>query len=347
MKQKIFILITLVLFLHIQNAEAKIWRVNSNGFAANFTTLAEANSSILVSGGDTIYIEGSTVQYATTTLNKKLIIIGPGFFLNENPHTSVDALSAKISSIIFNPGSDGSQLIGVWINSTGSEINASNILIKRCKIDWSIFLYSGITDIRFIQNFFDYPSNPNISVLGWSNLGAAADVIFDNNICKRVLVAANGNITYPLLECNNNVFDCPTSANQPMIRMIVGSFQNNILKTSGATVDVTGGNISYNISASANQFGTDNNNIVITDMSNLFVDPATNTTDGDYQLVQPQPANQLGSDGTDRGAFGGLAVTNHYTLSGLAPIPVIYEVSTSGVATPTGLDVTIKARTIK
>ncbi|MEP6844563.1 MAG: hypothetical protein ABI861_01100, partial [Panacibacter sp.] len=51
--------------------------------------------------------------------------------------------------------------------------------------------------------------------------------------------------------------------------------------------------------------------------------------------------------GTERGVFGGAATINRYTLSGLAAIPVIYQVSTSGVATPTGLPVTIKARTIK
>ena len=87
-----------------------------------------------------------------------------------------------------------------------------------------------------------------------------------------------------------------------------------------------------------------NNNIVITDISTLFVDPSTNTTDGHYQL---KPGSAAGADGTDRGAFGGLAVTNHYTLSGLAPIPVIYNISTSGVGGSGGLNVSVKARSIK
>ena len=127
------------------------------------------------------------------------------------------------------------------------------------------------------------------------------------------------------------------------------SFKNNILKTPSATVNINANkassDVSSNTSSSAtNQFGTTNNNIVITDMSTLFVDPATNTTDGRYQL---KPGSAAGADGTDRGAFGGLAVTNHYTLSGLAPIPVIYNINTSGVAGSGGLNVSIKARTIK
>ncbi len=138
---------------------------------------------------------------------------------------------------------------------------------------------------------------------------------------------------YNAEECNNNVFDCPAISGKPSIQMNTTSFKNNILKTPSATVNinanVVSSDVSYNTSASAtNQFGTTNNNIVITDMSTLFVDPATNTTDGRYQL---KPGSAAGADGTDRGAFGGLAVTNHYTLSGLAAIPVIYNINTSGV----------------
>lgn len=128
--------------------------------------------------------------------------------------------------------------------------------------------------------------------------------------------------------------------------MNVGSFQNNILKNPSAIVNINNGtnlNVSFNTAASPNQFGTTNNNVVA-DMTTLFVDPALNSTDGDYQL---RPGSAPGSDGADRGAFGGVIVQNRYQLSGLAAIPVIYEIQTNGVATPTGLPVTIKARTIQ
>lgn len=106
--------------------------------------------------------------------------------------------------------------------------------------------------------------------------------------------------------------------------------------------------MSYNIGASATQFGTANNNIAVANMDNLFVDAATNSPDGDYQLKPGSAGSNNGSDGTDRGVFGGLAITNRYTLSGLAPIPVIYKIITPGVTTPAGdLKVTIMARTIK
>ena len=81
-------------------------------------------------------------------------------------------------------------------------------------------------------------------------------------------------------------------------------------------------------------------------MTNLFVQ--TGTDDGKYQLKANSAGSNNGSDGTDRGAFGGAVASNRYTLSGLAAIPVVYNLTTSGVATSaSGLSVTISARTIK
>ncbi len=175
-------------------------------------------------------------------------------------------------------------------------------------------------------------------------------MIINNNIIERTLILPN-NSNYTVDECKNNVFAGPSAT--PAIQMYVGYFQNNILVNQNATVLLNGitgpssnPNISYNISALASrQFGTANNNTEA-NMATVFTNLPSNT-DAGYQLRANSPASGNGSDGTDRGAFGGLSPANHYTLSGLAPIPVIYEIKTSGVAGPAGLPVTIKARTIK
>lgn len=339
-------LVTLMAAFTAPSAKATIWRVNNKGFSATFTTLQAANNSNLVQPGDTIHLEGSPDLYAGAVLNKRLVVIGPGYFLDENPATSSDVSEAVIGGFDLNKGSEGSQLIGLHVgrNSAGIDIFVSNILIKRCRIDYEIGLTYGISDIRIVQNFFA-GSSAN-SLLRANNASFPANVIFNNNICQKTLILQEG---YTMLECRNNVFDCPAIANQPSIRMNVSSFQNNILKNPNANVAINGGtnrNVAYNIGGSPNQFGTANNNIVITDFTTLFVDPATNTTDGDYQLKPNSPGSGNGSDGTDRGAFGGLSVTSRYTLSGLAPIPVIYEINSSGVAGPAGMSVTIKAKTV-
>ena len=101
-KVQLLLLPTLFMVLITHQAQAKVWRVNSNsnyngtslwgdnfgGTSANpvFKQLSDANSSNLVSAtaGDTIHLEGSSVDYISTTLTKKLVIIGPGYLLNEN-----------------------------------------------------------------------------------------------------------------------------------------------------------------------------------------------------------------------------------------------------------------------
>jgi hypothetical protein len=352
--------VIIVMLCFTQQANAKIWRINNAANATNGSNYGgtaaypvfqqllgsatnSANGSNLVLAGDTVHLEGSAVNYVGGNLTKKIIIIGPGFFLNENLNTSTNILSAILANISFDPGSAGSQLIGVHIGFTtgGIDVSVSDILIKRCRIDYDISLFVNTTDIKIVQNFFTRVSTT--SAISTNTAGFPTDVIFNNNIVLGTFILPVG---YTVLECKNNVFAGPSIAASPSIRMNVGSFQNNILTNPAATVNINGGtnlNVAFNTGSSAAQFGTLNNNVVIADMTTLFV--AAGTSDGKYQL---KPATDLGADGTERGAFGGASTTvSRYTLSGLAPIPVIYDIASSGVADATGLPVTIKARIIK
>ena len=369
-KVQLLLLPTLFMVLITHQAQAKVWRVNSNsnyngtslwgdnfgGTSANpvFKQLSDANSSNLVSATarDTIHLEGSSVDYISTTLTKKLVIIGPGYLLNENTNVSNDLLSARLDNIAFNNGSSGSQLIGVYVfGFYGITINVSNVVIKRCRIDRSIVLANAISDILVLQNFFSnsYNLNDILSAIVPNTYGFPTGFIFDNNICKKTFILNSSNIVRTAQEVNNNTFDCLAISGKPSIQLNTGSFKNNILKTPTATVDInnkTNNNVSYCVSSSSTgQFGTANNNIVVTTISSIFI--TSSSTDGAYQIKSGTVASGTGSDHTDRGSFGG-AVTNRYTLSGLAAIPVTYQLTTSGVATPaSGLSITIKARTIK
>src|SRR6476620_10631294 len=105
---------TFFMFLFLQQAYAKVWRVNSNsnyngtslwgdnfgGTSAYpvFKQLADVINSNLITAtaGDTIHLEGSSIDYTNVTITKKLVIIGPGYFLNENTNVSNDVLSARL-----------------------------------------------------------------------------------------------------------------------------------------------------------------------------------------------------------------------------------------------------------
>ena len=289
-------------------------------------------------------MEGSTTIYVQAVITKRLVIIGPGYFLTENPKTSSNVLDVKIAQVIFNTGSAGSQLIGinnVSAGNTGDRIYASvnDLLIKRCRIENDIELGTAVDGVTIVQNFFPNIQEANaIRTNGNTAYIYPSNVVFNNNICQKTLIWGG-----PILQCNNNVFDGPATALN--LQFSTSEFKNNILKPVNATANINGGtnlNVTYNIgSSAANQFGTANNNVVVADMTTLFV--TSGTSDGKYQL---KPGSAPGSDGSDRGAFGGAVASSSYTLSGLAPIPVIYTITTSGVAGPSGLPVTIEARTI-
>ncbi len=362
-------LIVLMLLLSIaitQPTHAKIWRVNllSNyngttlwgdnfgGTASNpvFKQLKQPNDSSFVLAGDTIHVEGAVDVYDAVDITKELIIIGPGYFLLYNPNTSSNMLEAKIRSVRFtsstsrSSNSSRSKLVGIHLTNGGVTVSEqNNITIKRCQIDDYINL-SGFPsyDIFIQENFF--PTG-NFSIITESVDGLPPNCKFNNNICQRQLIV-NYNPASTFQECNNNIFE---HTGTPAIDILASSFKNNILNTPAAAVSINHGAasslVSNNISTSStNQLGTANNNQVV-DQPSLFI--TSTSPDGKYQLKPGSPAIGAGIGGIDCGVFGNAAPTNKYTLSGLPPIPVIYDISTSGVADATGLPVTIKARTIK
>jgi hypothetical protein len=360
----------ILLLLNYLPADAKVWRVNNasnyngttlwgdnlGGTQTNpvFEQINQAAGANFVIAGDTLHVEGATAVYGNSSISKRLTIIGPGYLLDENTNSSNMLLEAKVGALTFQTGSNGSEVIGVYVTGTlGISISnaVNNITIKRCRIDFDVNLASTHVDIFILQNYFANINNSQASVVTVNTLGFPTNFIFNNNIVRGTLLLFNSSTTYTAAEVKNNVFDCPAISANPSIRLNTGSFQNNILKNPAAAANVNNNNsvnVSFNVSSSnTNQFGIANNNIVVTNINSIFVDPVTNSSDGDYQLLSSWATANPGADGAPRGAFGGASPTRRYTLSGLPPIPVIYDISTSGVAGPGGLQVTIKAKVVQ
>ena len=113
---------------------AKIWRVNNTGNPGDFTTIQNAHNDANVLAGDTLHIEPSVVSYGALTMTKKLIILGPGYFLLQNPNNQFHNLSAKVHGISFNGGSSGSVIAGLEITTT-IYIRVNQIAILRCNFN--------------------------------------------------------------------------------------------------------------------------------------------------------------------------------------------------------------------
>jgi len=308
-------------------AQAKVWRVNNNAtMNANFASFVAAQST--VSPNDTLYFEGSTVSYGNIVLTKPLVIIGPGYFLEENPQTQSNYITAKFGTIGFTTGSSGSILAGLVVQDNIT-INVSNISITKCNTG-SILLNSvtaSVGDVLLLQNYIKgqlYDNGSNTIF----NLIISNNYIFNGFYGTPISfeTTTSGTISNNVFEGNLNVSNF--------------TITNNILTSGSLTQN---NNVFYKNICNGIQFPIGNGNQQNTIMSGVFVGTTGNSTDGQWQLKEYSPAIGKGNDGTDCGMFGG---SSPYVLSGLPSIPAIYEIDMPATGDNiNGIDVTIKAKT--
>lgn len=320
MRINIFLLLTATIMISSWT-NATVWRVNSiPGVGADFASFNDAQNNPNVLPGDTLYIEPGAGTYGNITVTKRLVIIGNGFFLSENPETQANLNTSQFGDVKFNNGSQGSSISGCQIPYI--QINTSQIVIERNYLmrdagDFIIvFNTNNISDIIIRDN---YISNncPNcyLSTAVKSSASGVNNVHIYNNFIKvthtgsqtRVLTLSSGFSG----KIYNNVFEGNIEINN-------SEFYNNIQITGSFTQ--TNCTWTHNIGNST-QFGTENENKINVNMADVFVGPAGNSTDGQYQLKPGSPASGNGTGGTDRGMFGG---QNPYVLSGIPGIPSIY-----------------------
>lgn len=326
-----------LLLLGTAPAIAKTWRVDSNlSHEANFRTLSEATNG--ASAGDTLYLAGATVDYGSASINKRLYIFGPGYFLDENPMTQALTLQAKITGLSFSGSSEGSVVSGLTIlgqvNVARDDISLIRNSIQTNAGNGSLLLISADADRTLIkQNYILYTPGSTRAI----HLSGVNDTI----------VIVNNFIERPDAGTNDYAIDMSSSATALIynnvilgdIRLNNSTVQNNILR-SGA---FTGSNntVQHNI-ANADQFGSADGNQENVDMNTVFVGPTGNSTDGQWQILDPGPAAGAGVSGEDVGMFGGVGP---YVLSGLPAIPAIYAFTAAGAGnTSQGLPVQISVK---
>lgn len=322
--------------------QATILRVdNTPGSSAPYSDLTTAHAVAL--DGDTLYIEGSNTSYGNLTITKRLVILGPGYFLDQNPNTPV-SLSAIVNKFTLErtdvndptSGSYQSEIRGLSftaLSTSGLTIKSSEIIIANCLIRSDVFLSSSdINGIAVHQCYFQGEGIDGLSTNPGFN-----SVLFTNNIVEgNFLIPDNSTGTI-----QHNLF----LGDQFEVLSFAGELRSNIATSTSTTnfsVSSSGsGQISHNTAANG-QFGTnDNNNISAANV--LFVGFAGNSQDGQYQLAAGASA-VLGNahDATDRGPYGG---SRSYSLSGLSDIPriIFLEVPPSGSASET-FTIRVKAR---
>lgn len=335
-----------LLMLACSAAYGKIWIVDSNtgSTAKDFTTLNAAYTG--AAAGDTLYLVGSPNNYLAgkVTLSKRLIIIGPGYFLNENPDTQTNTLSSYLfnagtcgETLEFAVGSEGSVMMGVTIAGK-ILITTNNILIKR---NFFTDGQPGCPEERVMvhgsnciitQNFIAGTGQGKGILIGsgYSNIKISNNYILNYcSGCGGGELAING--IGSSLEISNNLFTGGISVSNSIV-------ENNIFRS----------NNSFNVSSSIvrnnihvfNPLPGGNGNINNVPEAILFVGPGS--TDGRWQLLPGSPASGAGFGGVDCGIYGGI---EPYVLSGIPPIPNIYLLTAPAIGEKnTGLPITIKIK---
>ena len=103
-------IVTLVALCAAMTANATILRVsNVNGSTAPYSTIKAAHDA--ASEGDTIMVDGSETRYGLTEISKRVVLIGPGFWINDNGLVQESA-PAAIAEFLIHAGAAGTVIEG-------------------------------------------------------------------------------------------------------------------------------------------------------------------------------------------------------------------------------------------
>jgi len=334
MKRTIFFTLIISVFLS-KSVLADKWRVNNAPNAdADFLELQAANDDFNVSAGDTVYMEGSTTKYNMTNLDKKLTIIGPGYFLGQNDSTQASKLSAQISHIYCNSGSEATVIMGMHLNyGTGSGVivYANDVIIKRNRVTEIIKVGQSVTSCFIYQNYIE----------GRVYVSDNSNATIYNNVAENIEISSNSSaLVY------NNVFFNDNSAYTNTIHN--STFQSNIIIAADISDDATYNNdIRNNLFGRAASEAPVNGNQYSIDMSTVFVDfdGSQGYSDDEKWDLRDDPSNPAydsGYNGDDCGAYFG---NSPYVLSGMPPFPHIFDVDMpASVSKSSGLEVNVKIK---
>ncbi|MEM6801647.1 MAG: hypothetical protein AAF696_09585 [Bacteroidota bacterium] len=305
----------------------------SDGANGIYAEIQDAHDVAL--DGDTIIVDGTPNLYQSPNISKRLVIMGPGYFQNENPNTNTFPASIRTINLRqatrgdVNSGAAGSVVQGFDFGeqfSGGIDIDVNNTIVRKNRIkfvniQWSTVADDQVRNTIISQNYF--VDNGNNSHIQNSFRGIIQDAIIRNNIFEGIITIPE----FSKLDFLNNVVINP----QFSIENINGVVRNNVFLSNSPTYALSADSVTHNISLGAG-LPSGNGNITNAQSGNIFVlSPINNGTDGQYRLNTNSLALGSGYQGTDIGPFGG---TSPYIVYGIGEMPVIWFLNVSSPIDP-------------
>ncbi|WP_296622102.1 T9SS type A sorting domain-containing protein [Marivirga sp.] len=262
---------------------------------ADFRNLSQAVAA--TKGGDTLYIAGSNEPYTGAIVDGPRVFIGPGYFLEENPETQFNKQAATVDFIDLTASSDGSAVYGISarllrLNNQSSSATdvLENVNIVGNNLQ-NLTLIDKNDSIRILRNIIGDLQFASTTVQNAIRSYDNFDV--RNNIIDTIstffdIISPNKNSLGNMVFDYNNIRFINDSINGI-------SFSNSIVGTQGTGTNTFSNNIAYEEGLFTNSSGT-------------F------SVDNDYIPIDASLA---------QGAYAG---TDPYQLSGLPPVPSIYNI---------------------
>ncbi|MEP7109563.1 MAG: hypothetical protein ABI760_16335 [Ferruginibacter sp.] len=374
MKKLFLVVLAIIAFQNF--SFAKIRRV---GFFAppvtgtDYSTFALAYTAATI--GDTILVFPG-IPAINQIFTKKIIIIGPGSWLNPNStpkgNANLQAFAGTvgINSLTFNAGSEGSVVMGL----EGGTINvsASNITIRRNR---EIVVYiaivnvvTAITNLQVLENYRVNIANYYANGSSFTNMNISNNLI--TSFSTAPLNTYSGNISNNLWAFDNTL-TAPANGGATALTgaydITLGGgaylFQNNILVcyTSASlasnynyfpilngTNTVFNNNLALQTGTGPSQaWGTGTGNVItpVANAANIFDGfPAIGSFSADarYKLKSGSPASTAGAGGTPIGMFAG---STPFKLGLVPTIPSIYLLTSPQGNNPPGNTIQINVST--
>ena len=307
------LVLVFALLLSANQAFSTILTVSNNtAISAQYNSVQAAFTA--ANSGDTVYIHGSNTAYGDVTLNKRLIVIGPGY----GP-TNPTGLKAMIGYFYLDTltgvsGCSGTYIAGMYISSLYQNSNyngkvLNNITVRRNQITSYLEIGSSNTEVH------NWVIQENLlNNIGYSiNTATSTNILVDNNIINYLYTA------YKSIFTNNVVYYAPNFSECTVSNCIFVYAANNNASSNNT--------FNNNLFSSAQTFTSGTNTFSPVNQATTNSDPqfvggtsSTYLSIGDYHLKVVSAGHNAGTDAMDLGIYGGTG----FLWGGTPPVPMIY-----------------------
>ncbi|MBQ4392596.1 MAG: hypothetical protein II826_05730 [Prevotella sp.] len=313
MKKTIFTLAALSLAVA---ANATIFRVsNVAGSTAPYSSISAAHDA--ASEGDTIMVDGSSSSYGSISIKKRLVLIGPGYYLNANGIVSEATAAATARFVIEEVAAAGTVVMGFRL--TDNLNNGIDLSVSKCVIKRNIFPGKGVCLRRGADNTVihqNYFYQTGIDCM-WGDGRINVQVTNNIFVMDGSSITSNKGLVDSYIAYNTIVSSNPDA--------------NTFYMVSNSTIEH---NIMPNGKVGYNNIHTQNTNSYSDNYEGNLMDVTAISTDKDVQTAELEMSE---------GKYGAFAGDNPYVISGIPAAPVIQNlVMPTAVEKGKKMNVTIK-----